>query len=217
MAQPVTEVPRSGSLALLLGVLLCSVLAATGARADQLIQIPTADRASGPELEYLHRVSGADEGYGTLFAPVGTAYELMARYYNNLDHSHNIEVGGMFQLLPDGVVTPGIALGLWDVTDSTPWGRRAFFVITKSLKQGQFLIPKPIQRVQFTFGAGTGRFGGVLAGARVDLPVHVSLVSEYDARRLNVGLWYTPARAVSLKAELQNGNPYVGGELRARF
>ena len=197
--------------------LALSLVSAAGAQADQLIQIPTADRASGPEVEYLHRVSGADEGYGTLFAPVGTAYELMARYYNNLDRSHNVEVGGMFQLLPDGVVTPGIALGLWDISDSGPWGRRAFFVFTKSLKQGQFFVPKPIQRVQFTLGTGTGRFSGVLAGARVDLPAHVSLISEYDARRLNVGLWYSPARAITLKGELQNGNPYLGGELRARF
>ncbi len=203
----------------LLGLVLLGValLSGSGAKADELIQIPTADRVSGPELEYIHRASGHDEGYATLFAPVGTAYELMARYYNNFHGSHNVEVGGMFQLLPDGVVTPGIALGLWDISDSSPLGRRAFFVLTKSLKQGQFFVPRPIRRLQLTLGAGSGRFGGILAGARADLPAHFSLVTEYDARHLNVGLWYNPARAISLKGELQNGSAFVGAEARARF
>jgi len=195
-----------------------ALLMPAGAGADQLIQIPTADRVSAPTGEYKRRADGKGEGYGTVFVPAGLSYELMLRYYDDLDGEHRIEGGGQLQVLPDGFVTPGIAIGMWDVTNSSPWGRRAFFVLTKSLTQGQFgMVPKPLERVQLTFGTGTGRLSGIFAGARFDLPHRLSLVAEYDTRRLNAGVWFSPIRPVTLKAELQNGNPFLGGELRARF
>jgi len=208
---------KAGPLLAVLGCLLAGALAPRAARADQLIQIPTADRVSGVRGEYLHRFEGGGEGYATLLVPVGLAFELDFRYYNGFDRSHNLEGGGLFQLLPDGIVTPGVAVGMWDVSDHSPLGRRAFIVVTKSLQQGQLGIPKPFQRVQLTFGTGTGRFTGVLAAARFDLPARFSVVTEYDARRLNVGLWWNPLRPLTLKAELQNNNPFFGGDLRVRF
>jgi hypothetical protein len=123
----------------------------------------------------------------------------------------------MFQLLPDGVITPGIAVGMWDITNSSRWGRRAFFVVTKSLRPGQFFIPKPLKGAELTLGAGTGRFSGVLGGLKVNLPAKFSLVAEYDSHRLNAGLWYNPVKPVKLKYEFQNGNPYVGGDLSWKF
>lgn len=195
------------SLALLMGV-------PAAARADELIHIPTADLVPGLTAEYKHRLQGNDEGYGSVRFPAGLAYELDFRYYNHEDHENNIEGGGMFQLLPDGVVTPGVALGVWDLTNSSRWGRRGFLTITKALQPGQLFVRKPLERLQFTFGTGTGRFSGLFAGLRADLPAHFSLVTEYDARRLNAGIWFTPVRPLTLKAELQNGNPYFGGQFR---
>lgn len=197
--------------------LLLPALSPGRAFADQLIQIPTADRTAGIRAEYLHRFQGEDQGYGTVLAPLGLAYELMTRYYNGLDGSHNFEAGGQLQLLPDGVVTPGVALGVWDLTNSSPWGRRGFLVFSKGLERGQLGLPRPFRRAQLTFGTGTGRFSGVLAGLRLDLPANISLVTEYDTRRLNAGFWISPARGVSLKATLQNGEPFFGGELRRSF
>lgn len=200
-----------------LAPVLALLFAAAPARADQLIQIPTADIAPFT-AEYKHRLNDGDrEGYGTILFPAGSVYELMFRYYNNEDGRHRIEGGGQLQLLPDGVITPGIAVGMWDVTNSSRWGRRAFFVVTKSLRPGELGIPRPLESVQLTLGAGTGRLGGPLAGVRVNLPGRVSLVGEYDSRRINAGLWWSPVRPLTLKGELQNGNPYVGGDLRFRF
>ena len=195
-------------------------LAAAGAvpaAADQLIQIPTADLVTGVRGEYKHRLQGNNEGYGTVSVGAGRAYELMFRYYNNEDHQHDLEGGGQFQLLPDGVITPGLSVGMWDVTNSSRWGRRGFLMVTKSLRPGQLFVKRPLERVQLNFGTGTGRFSGLLAGARVDLPGRFSLVGEFDSRRLNAGIWFSPVRPLTLKGELQNGNPYFGGEFRARF
>lgn len=204
---------RSVHFALAAGLLLTPM----AARADELIQIPTADLVPALTTEYKHRLKGNSEGYGSLRFPAGQAYELDFRYYNNEDHENNVEGGGLFQLLPDGVVTPGIALGVWDVTNSSRWGRRGFLVITKGLEPGQLFVREPIQRLQLTFGTGTGRFSGIFAGLRADLPARFSLIGEYDSRRFNAGLWYTPIRQVTLKAELQNGNPYFGGQFRLAY
>ena len=203
--------------AVILAAAAAALLAAPAARADQLIHIPTADRVTSPTVEYKHRLDGHSEGYGTFFVPAGAAYELMFRYYNDYDHQSRIEGGGQFQLLPDGVVTPGVALGIWDVTNSSPWGRRAFLVLTKSLEPGQLFVPEPLERLQLTLGVGTGRFSGPLAGLRADLPANFSLIAEYDARRFNAGIWWSPIDQLTLKGELQNGNPFVGGEFRLRF
>jgi len=205
--------PRS---ALPLTLLFAGALAGPAA-AEQFIRTPTADLVTAPKVEYLHRIEGTKEGYGTLSLPFGLAYELDFRWFNGEDRSHNLEGGVMFQLLPDGIITPGVALGVWDVTNSSPWGRRGFFVITKSLRPGQLFVRRPLQRLQFTVGTGSGRFSGLLGSLRGDLPGGFSLVAEFDARRLNLGVWFSPIPPVTLKAELQNGNAYVGGSLVARF
>lgn len=193
------------------------VLLASPASADQLIQIPTADRPSGPHVDYRHRIDGKDQGYGTLIIPAGAAYEVMARWNNGFGGDHDLEAGASLQLLPDGIVTPAIAVGIWDVTNSGPMGRRAFLVVTKSLRPGQLGIPLFLGGAQVTVGLGTGRFSGPMAGLRLDLTGAVSLVGEYDARRLNFGLWVQPLPLVRLRAELQNGDPYLGGEFRLSF
>ncbi|MCC2670254.1 MAG: protein of unknown function rane lipoprotein [Armatimonadetes bacterium] len=187
-----------GALLLSGGVLLS---APTPAQADELIQIPTADLVPGLTAEYKHRLSGNDEGYASLRFPAGLAYELDFRYYNNEDNDNGVEGGGLFQLLPDGVVTPGIALGVWDVTNSSRWGRRGFLTVTKGLQPGQLFVREPLRRLQLTFGTGTGRLSGIFAGLRADLPAHLSLIAEYDSRRFNAGIWYTPIRPFSPRSK----------------
>ncbi len=197
---------------------LClSLGAATSVRADQLIQIPTADIVQGATGEYLQRTEGDDAGYATVFLPAGKQYEVMFRWYNDYAREQAVEGGGQFQILPDGVVTPGIAIGMWDVTNSSPKGRRAFLMLTKRLEPGDFSLPKFFPPMQLNFGVGTGKFSGPLAGLKINLPAHLDLVAEYDARRFNTGLWYSPMKHLTLKAELQNGEFFFGGSLRSRF
>lgn len=198
----------------LIAAVVLLLLSTGAARADELIQIPTADRASTATVGYRHRLDGPQEGYGTFLLPAGSAYELAFRYYNNEDGRHRLEGGGQLQLLPDGFVTPGIALGVWDLSNSSSWGRRGFLVLTKGLEPGQLGIPRGLKRVQLTLGTGTGRFSGVLAGVRADLPSRVTLIAEHDSRRLNLGVWFSPIKPLTLKGEIQNGNPYFGAEFR---
>ena len=196
---------------------LCALLSpSTSVSADELIQLPTADRSTAPTAGYRRRFNGPNEGYGTITLPATPLGELLFRYYDREDGKRRAEIGGQFQVLPDGLVTPGLSVGMWDVGNNGPWGRRAFLVLTKNLTPfGQIPIPKPFERVQFNIGAGTGRFGGAFSSVRADLPGKISLIGEFDSRRLNAGIWLRPLRQLTLKGELQNGNPYLGFEIRA--
>jgi hypothetical protein len=206
-----------------LAALLAGVAAAPAVRADQLIHIPTADRVPGLAAEYKHRTGGREGSYGTLMAPVGTSFELMFRYYAGRSpegpefERDRYEAGGMFQLLPDGIITPGIAVGLWDITNTSPWGRRAFLILTKSFEPLPLGVPRPFERLHASLGTGTGRFSGLLAGARAELPGRISLVGEFDARSLNGGIWYQPLTPLTFKAEIQRGRPFFGLDLRTTF
>lgn len=195
-----------------------ALLAPAGAaRADQLIQIPLAERAPAPKIDYRHRIDGSNQGYGTVVLPAGSAYEVLARWNNGFRGDHGVEVGGMMQLLPDGIVTPGIAAGVWDVTNSGPMGRRFFLVLTKSLGPGQLGLPLGLGGAQATLGVGSGRFMGPLAGLKLNVAPFSSLVAEYDARQFNFGFWIYPLPLVQLRAELQGGDPYLGAEFRLGF
>ncbi len=185
--------------------------------ADELIQTPTADRVVGPTVSYRYQIDGDHLGYATALLPIGLAYELMFRYYHGVGGRDEFEGGVELQLLPDGIVTPGIAVGIWDVTNSSPFGRRAFLVLTKSLERGQFGLPPLLGEVQMNLGFGTGRFSGLFLGARTKLTPQLSLIAEFDSRRLNAGIWFQPTDQFTLKLESQNRETYLGGEFRLRF
>ena len=172
-------------IAAALAAFAAALTAPVPAQADQLIQIPTADIVGEATGEYKHHFRGRDKGYGSLFVPAGRAYEMMFRYYNRYGGQHRIEGGGQFQLLPDGLVTPGLAVGMWDVTNSSLKGRRAFLVLTKSIRPGQFSLPRFLPPAHLSLGIGTGKLSGPLAGLKLNLPAHFDLVAEYDARRFN--------------------------------
>lgn len=185
------------------------------AAADKLLRIPTAERA-GWSLEHLERVEGPDEGFSTLTLPLGALYEGFLRYNRDFDRSHALEVGGMAQLIPQSFGFPSIGVGVWDVTNSGPDGRRFFLALTRDFEHDEFL-PPALRRLQATVGIGTDRLGGLFAGVRWRAATAVSLLGEYDSRRFNAGLWWSPTPVLTLKGELHNGDPFVGARVELRF
>ena len=201
-----------------LACLLVAAALASGTRpavADKLLRIPTAERA-GWSVEHLERTEGADEGFTALTLPLGTLYEGSIRYNRDFDGSHALEIGGMAQLIPQSFGFPAIAVGVWDVTNSGPDGRRFFLALTRDFEQDEFL-PRALRPIQATLGIGTDRLGGPFAGLRWRVASGVSLLGEYDSRRFNAGLWWSPTPALTLKGELHNGDPFVGARLQFAF
>jgi len=197
-------------------VLALGLLAfAAPARADQLIQIPTAD-LSPWSAEATFRLDGVDERYYSLRGPVGVAGEFFLRYYANLDKSYDTAIGGQLQLLPQGFGTPSLSVGVWDAFNVGPYGRRFFLILSKNFTELDS-VPTFLHGTDIHFGFGTGRFGTVLLGVRRRLPGGFSLVAEFDSRRWNEGLWWQPVNFLRLRGEFQNGTPFVGGNLMVQF
>jgi hypothetical protein len=195
----------------MLGV-LALVLVAAPARADKLILIPTAD-VEGIRGEFM---SGPDSNGNVATAQIGLGryFELLGRRYHTPGGDNQTEVGGQLQILPEGFVTPGLAIGAWDVADETKAGRRIFGVLSKEIPGVQF-APTVVRSLRLHLGAGTGRLSSVFLGAHVGLPVGLSLAMEATGDGFNAGLWWSPIRAVRLKAESWDGEFFFGAQVNA--
>jgi hypothetical protein len=190
--------------------LLVGLLLAAPARADKLIWIPTAD-VEEVRGEFM---AGSDREGEVVTAQfgVGQYFELLGRRFQQPGSQHT-EVGGQVQFLPEGLVTPGLAVGIWDVSDETARGRRAFGVLSKQIP-GVNLMPV-IRKLRLHLGVGTGDLSGVFMGADLDMPLGLSLVMETHRGDFNAGLWWSPLRIVRLKAESWNGDLFFGAQVNA--
>lgn len=193
-----------------IGFLLLGLLLAAPARADKLIWIPTADVPSA-RGEFMTS-SGREIDVVTAQVGLGQYFELLGRRYQLTDGSRT-EVGGQMQVLPEGFVTPGLAIGVWDLANQTDRGRRVFAVLSKRIP-GVEVLPV-IRGLRVHLGAGTGDLSGIFLGAHLRLPVGLALVAETHRGDFNAGLWWSPLRVVRLKAESWNGDVFFGAQVNA--
>lgn len=193
-----------------LGIVLA--LSAGSARADRLIWIPTAD-VSRPSIEYMTDPFGK-RGVATGQFGLGKQFELLVRDYRHFTSSDKVEVGGQFTVLPEGIATPGIALGVWDVADNGPRGRRVFGVVTKSLPLVNKL-PTGFHDIKVSAGIGSNQLSGVFLGGQIGIPFGFGLYGEYDTRHFNAGISWSPIGILRLKAESWGGKLFVGAQLRS--
>jgi hypothetical protein len=195
-----------------LWALLLALASVGAARADKLILIPTADM-SRIQAEYSRSTSSDDLEVITAQLGFGRGFELLGRRYQNVPGGDDAtEIGGELQLLPEGLVTPGLAAGVWDISGNSPRGRRAFLVLTKTLPLVDWL-PFPVKNVKFHAGVGTGSLSVVFLGAQASIPLGLTLAAEFDSSRTNFGLWWSPVPILRLKAERAEGHTFLGVQL----
>lgn len=185
-------------------------LSAGAAHADRLIWIPTAG-ISRLQGEYM---AEADGKRGVLTGQIGfQQFELLARHYKDFEDRDRAEVGGQYQVLPEGFVTPGVALGVWDVADDGPRGRRFFGVVSKSLQPINWL--PFFSEVKVHAGIGSNQLSGLFLGGQAGIGMGLRLYLEYDTEDFNAGLAWSPLPIVSLKAESWGGDFFIGAQLRS--
>lgn len=192
---------------------LFALMLAAPARADKLIWIPTVDvqMARGEIM----KGSGAGGEVMTAQIGLGHYFEFLGRRYREEGRS-GTEVGGQMQILPEGFVTPGLALGIWDIADRSARGRRAFLVLSKEVP-GVRLLPTVVRGLRLHGGLGTGDLSGLFLGAHMRLPVGFALVGEMHRGDFNAGLWWEPLRVVRVKAESWDGDFFFGAQVNAPF
>lgn len=185
-------------------------LSASAACADRLIWIPTAG-VSRLQGEYM---AEADGKRGVLTGQIGfQQFELLARHYKDFEADDRTEVGGQYQVLPEGFVTPGVALGVWDVADDGPRGRRFFGVVSKTLEPINWL--PFFSEVKVHAGIGSNQLSGLFFGGQAGIGLGFRLYLEYDTDDFNAGLAWSPLPIASLKVESWDGDIFLGAQLRS--
>ncbi|HMM20916.1 MAG TPA: YjbH domain-containing protein [Selenomonadales bacterium] len=173
------------------GLLFALMITATAAAAPSVngssgqINNPSADVLQEGKFAagYYHLKDG---GVGVLnFSPLHKLEVGIAGF--RLDHSSNKTlINGKLELLPETVLTPGLAVGVEDIGDDRE--RTAYAVASKALPFG----------FRIHAGVGNGRYDGMFASLEKTLnPLSVitgndtfpatTLIVEYDGKKMNYG------------------------------
>jgi hypothetical protein len=192
----------------LLSALFLTLIVSGPARADKLIWIPTAD-IQKLAVEYMTD-TGGDEN--VLTGQIGfRQFELFGRRYSDFPgDDESWEIGGQLQILPEGFATPGLSIGVWDVADDSPRGRRIFGVVSQTLSPINWL--PGISNTRVHAGLGSGSLASFFLGGQITWPFGLTLLGEFDSDDVNLGLWWTPIKPLRLKVESWDGDVFVGAQ-----
>jgi len=174
-----------------------------------LINIPTADvlRQNQIGLGYYNLNGG---GCGIFNTNLGDQLELgVAGFRFDDTNRNNTFVNAKYGLLSEGVLTPGVAVGIEDIGGQVQ--RTEYIVASKALPFG----------FRIHAGLGNGNFGGVFAAVEKTLnPVSVisgnntfpatTLIAEYDGRVMNYGARISLIPGLKFDAGWRNHKTFFG-------
>jgi len=173
-----------------------------------LINSPTADvlRPGQISLGYYHLKEGGVGSFTTNLAP---NLELGVAAFRYDGQSNKNYVNAKFAVVPETILTPGLAIGVEDISNQD--NRSLYAVASKALPFG----------FRIHAGTGGGRFGGVFAGIEKTInPMSVitgnnafpatTLIAEYDGHTMNYGARLAIVPGLKLDAGLRNHDGYIG-------
>lgn len=173
-----------------------------------LINTPSADvlRPGQISLGYYHLKNGGVGSFNTNVAPnleVGVA----GFRYDGQDNKNYLNA--KFAVLPETVLTPGLAIGAEDIGNHNE--RSLYAVASKALPLG----------FRLHVGVGNGRFNGGFASIeKVINPLSIitgnnvfpttTLMAEYDGKNMNYGARLAIIPGLKLDAGIRNHDGYIG-------
>jgi hypothetical protein len=173
-----------------------------------LINNPSADvlREGEFSLGYYHLKDGGVGIFNTNLLP---KLELGVAGFRYDGQDNKNYVNAKFSIVPETVLTPGLAVGVEDISGADK--RSAYAVASKALPLG----------FRIHAGVGDGRFNGVFAGIEKTInPVSVitgsnafpatTLIAEYDGKNMNYGARMSIIPGLKLDAGWRNHDGYFG-------
>jgi len=173
-----------------------------------LINNPTADvlRPGQISLGYYHLKNGGAGSFNTNVAP---NLELAVAAFREDGQNNKNYFNAKFAVMPETVLTPGLAIGIEDIANSHQ--RSPYAVASKALPFG----------FRIHAGTGGGRFNGVFAGIEKTInPISIitgnnafpatTLIAEYDGKTMNYGARLAIIPGLKLDAGLRNHDGYFG-------
>jgi len=223
-------------LAIMVALAVAAVLVTAPVLADRVIFAPTGTVLGGGDIRVEAAVGSGDNLDKVYWAGIGLQrLEVSAFRLENSDWLHHLLPGGLstraasrfdlgselvgkesldvvnaeLAVLPETTLTPGIGLGVWDISDQTRDGR-GFFVAASKVLPATKEVPLPIHDIRVHVGAGIQGIEGLFAGAEASLPLGLKVYAEYFQNELNVAVGWKVLPAVQLKGYLLDGEPFVG-------
>lgn len=173
-----------------------------------LIDTPTADvlREGKISLGYYNLKDG---GTGTFNINLAPKVEVGVTAFRYDGQSNKNYVNAKFALVPETVMTPGLAIGVQDIADQDQ--RSVYAVASKALPFG----------FRIHAGTGNGQYNGVFAGIEKTInPISVitgsnafpatTLIAEYNGKVMNYGARLSIVPGLKLDAGVRNHNSYIG-------
>lgn len=197
-------------------IILC--LAAGASFAERMVLIPTGNTLDiGLKAEYATRPTVSD-GHG-LWVAVGIPnVEIEGAWFEDEFSETPDAVSVQFTVIPQTSFTPGIAVGVRDISNNTEGtgvlynGRAYYLAFSKTIDESSGL-PILLTDVKLHFGVGTGSLGGAFFGAEATLPIGLTLGAEYDSDKMNYAASFPVGSVFKVKASLIDGEMYYGGVL----
>lgn len=172
-----------------------------------LINNPSADvlREGEFSLGYYHLKDG---GVGIFNTNVLPKLELGVAGFRYDGRDNENYINAKFSVVPETVLSPGLALGVEDISGSNK--RSAYAVASKALPLG----------FRIHAGVGDGRFNGVFGGIEKTInPIGITgnnafpattLIAEYDGKNMNYGARMSIVPGLKLDAGWRNHDGYFG-------
>ena len=197
---------------LLLGVAVCMAISASSGQAASstygstgLINTPSADvvRQGQFYVGYYNLNEGNSITVGTSLAKK-LEVSMAAIKYDEADTKTYLNA--KYAIMQEGVLVPGIAVGIEDVTDKND--RTAYVAVSKALPFG----------IRLHAGYGNGRYDGMFYGLEKQIVPSIvggvfpdtSLIIEHDGHDMNYGLRMSLVSGLKINAGWRDKETYVG-------
>lgn len=183
------------------------------ASADRLVLMPTGNVLTTGDVRAEISLGASDERK-IYWLNVGLArLELNAMRLDQGSHIVGEKtadvLGAEFSVLPETTLTPGIGIGVWDLTGQTEDGEGYYLALSKRVPSARPL-PLPLTDIRLHVGFGVGGINGPFAGVEASLPYNLKLYAEQFQENSNVGVGWKLIRGVEARAYLIDGRRYYG-------
>lgn len=186
--------------------------------AERLIFLPVGDRYSNRDvrIESLLDTKSYDPKYTFIGFGFGNAFDAEVTFLTErpglgdeglVDLSYNY-----LPAIPD--LGLGISVGIQDVMNHGA-GRSLYVAI--SIRANNYEDYNADTPSELTIGAGTGRYKGLFAGARLPVTNGIRFLVEYDSERMTAGLELQPLRGVLVRWIARDRETLVGATFTKRF
>ncbi|EAX46468.1 hypothetical protein TcarDRAFT_0094 [Thermosinus carboxydivorans Nor1] len=173
-----------------------------------LINTPSADVLHSGQFS-LGYYNLEDGGVGVFNMNLAKNLEVGIAGFRYDSKADNTFLNAKLSLAPETVLTPGIAIGLEDISDERE--RTGYIVASKALPFG----------FRIHAGVGDGRYDGFFAGLEKTInPVSIitgnstfpatTLIAEYDGKDMNYGARLSIVPGLKIDAGWRNHDAYIG-------